>query len=230
MKDENKGLDIPQTMSDGNGNGDDSDGKKPDVIPPPEPQPSKKTGLLKRGRAKPDQYQNLGVATEFTVIANRKPRPDEFYRVHPSEDFTDQCNIIELKSEGEWWLVDEDVLPAVTLEKTLKLMQIYTCITFSNEAFLCCVPLADPTTGKLNPWHESGHETMQRAKAEWIRRQPASQGYLTTRAVNDKLPDPKWPNMTFDEMIDKAFGRYFIDREDHPVLLRLIGQRISGTS
>jgi hypothetical protein len=37
------------------------------------------------------------------------------------------------------------------------------------------------------------------------------------------FPDPAWPEHTFHELLKIAFRDRFIDREDHPVILRLRG-------
>jgi hypothetical protein len=67
---------------------------------------------------------------------------------------------------------------------------------------------------------------MEEAKSFWVRRQAdkSNGGYLITKASNAQLPDPKWPTESLDDLIEKAFDRYYIVTIDHPVLRRLRGE------
>ena len=70
---------------------------------------------------------------------------------------------------------------------------------------------------------------MEEAKQCWVRRQAdiANGGYVITKAMNAKLPDPKWPTMTLSEIIDRAFDKFYINDIQHPVLQRLRGEMMS---
>ena len=70
---------------------------------------------------------------------------------------------------------------------------------------------------------------MEEAKQFWVRRQAdrSNGGYIITKAMNAKLPDPKWPEMTLSEIVDRAFDKFYIDNMDHPVLQRLRGEMMS---
>jgi hypothetical protein len=37
------------------------------------------------------------------------------------------------------------------------------------------------------------------------------------------IPDPEWPNLSFQELCRIAFRDHLINRQDHPVLKRLRG-------
>ena len=43
---------------------------------------------LERVRARSDRSIDLGVTTELTVIPIRNPKPDEFFRCMPDEDYS----------------------------------------------------------------------------------------------------------------------------------------------
>ena len=180
---------------------------------------------LDRVKAKASQQSVIGVMTEYTVIPIRNPKPDEFFRVMPGEKYTTDVNILQMKTDNEWYLVDEDILPEIQLESQLKVMQLYVCVTQNSTPFVCLIPQPD-SEGRLNSWHESGHKSMEEAKNFWVRRQAdkSNGGYLITKASNAQLPDPKWPTESLEDLIDKAFDRYYIDKLDHPVLRRLRGE------
>ena len=182
---------------------------------------------LERVRAKADQRIDLGVTTEYTVIPVRNPKPDEFFRCMADEKYSMDAHILSLKTENEWYMIDPDILPEIQLESQLRVRTLYVCVTMSTNfaPFVTCIPQHDEM-GKINPWHESGHRTMEEAKKCWVRRQAdkANSGYIITKAMKAKLPDPKWPTMTLSEIIDMAFDKLYIDDINHPVLQRLRGE------
>jgi len=183
---------------------------------------------LERVRAKADQQIDLGVTTEYTLIPIRNPKPDEFFMCMADEEYSMDANILSLKTDNEWYLIDPDILPDIQLESQLKVMTIYMCVTMSSTPFVTCIPQPDEM-GKINSWHESGHRTMEEAKQCWVRRQAdrSNGGYIITKAMNAKLPDPKWPTMTLSEIIERAFEKFYIDDINHPVLQRLRGEVMS---
>ena len=185
---------------------------------------------LERVRARANQSSDLGVTTEYTMIPVRNPRPDEFFMCMPDEDYSMDAHILSLKTENEWYMIDPDILPEIQLESQLRVRTLYVCVTMTlNFApFVTCIPQHDEF-GKINPWHESGHRTMEEAKKCWVRRQAdkANSGYIITKAMNVELPDPKWPTMTLSEIIDMAFDKLYIDDINHPVLQRLRGEVMS---
>jgi hypothetical protein len=183
---------------------------------------------LERVRAKADQSIDLGVTTEYTMIPIRNPKPDEFFRCMPDEDYSMDAHILSLKAENEWYMIDPDILPEIQLESQLRVRTVYVCVTMNSTPFVTCIPQHDEM-GKINSWHQSGHITMEEAKQCWVRRQAdkANGGYTITKAINAMLPDPKWPTMTLNEIIGRAFDKFYIDDINHPVLQRLRGEMMS---
>ena len=183
---------------------------------------------LERVRAKADQSIDLGVTTEYTMIPIRNPKPDEFFRCMPDEDYSMDAHILSLKTENEWYMIDPDIRPEIQLESQLRVRTVYVCVTMNSTPFVTCIPQHDEM-GKINSWHQSGHITMEEAKQCWVRRQAdkANGGYTITKAMNAKLPDPKWPTMTLNEIIGRAFDKFYIDDINHPVLQRLRGEMMS---
>ena len=183
---------------------------------------------LERVRAKSNQLFDLGIATEYTVIPIRNPKPDEFFRCMPEENYSMDTNILSLKTDNEWYLIDPDILHQIQLESQLKVMTLYVCVTMNSTPFVTCIPQPNEL-GQINSWHESGHRTMEEAKQFWVRRQAdrSNGGYIITKAMNAKLPDPKWPEMTLSEIVGRAFDKFYIADMEHPVLQRLRGEMMS---
>ena len=163
-EDQTKKSEVEPIASAGSGDGDKKPPKPSDVNLQPEPARKKKRSInLEKVRSRGDQFVTLGIATEFTKIPIRKPSSEEFFRCHPSPEMQIPLNILELKSLGEWYLVNEDLLPDVPATKALKSMQLYVCCTTASTPFVHLIPLPNEL-GKMNDWHESGHETMVHAQ------------------------------------------------------------------
>ena len=183
---------------------------------------------LDRVRARADQSIDLGVTTEYTMIPVRNPRPDEFFMCMADEKYSMDAHILSLKTENEWYMIDPDILPEIQLESQLRVRTLYVCVTMNSTPFVTCIPQPNEL-GQINSWHESGHRTMAEAKQFWVRRQAdrSNGSYIITKAMNVKLPDPKWPTMTLSEIIERAFDKFYIDDVNHPVLQRLRGEMMS---
>ena len=88
---------------------------------------------LERVRARADRQIDLGVTTETTLIPIRNPKPDEFFRCVPDEDYSMEAHILRLslKAENEWYLIDPDILSQIQLESQLRVMTLYVCVTMN---------------------------------------------------------------------------------------------------
>jgi hypothetical protein len=79
--------------------------------------------------------------------------------------------------------------------------------------------------GKINDWHQSGHEAAERCMQGWHRIIPDKKvgGYELQPAAYP-LPDPVWPDLPVGEVLRIAFQRFLIDTLDHPLLKKLRGE------
>ena len=73
---------------------------------------------------------------------------------------------------------------------------------------------------------------MEQAKTFWTqatsRKEEGVDGYLIEAARDpDAFPEPKWPEQPLSDLIDRAFAGRMIVSDDHPALLRLIGDKQS---
>ena len=102
-------------------------------------------------------------------------------------------------------------------------MQLYVCLTQGNTPFICLIPL-EASDGKMNTWHKSGHATMEVAKENWIRRQSDKTNgcYTLQRSIEGVCPEPRWPKMDLEDMMDLAFGTdLYVKGVNHPILKTL---------
>jgi hypothetical protein len=167
-----------------------------------------------------DFADTFGVKRQLTTVAIRKPRKDQFFRVHPDEAWRLQSMVLDLKDEGEIYILS----PAVwnVLPELAKPVTLHTAVDRMGNPFVIPVPLPGPD-GKRNPWHESLSQCVLKAQTYWVRcsANMAVGGYdlLVAEALR---VDPKWPEIGFEEMMAIAFRGRVIENADHPTIRQLL--------
>jgi hypothetical protein len=100
---------------------------------------------------------------------------------------------------------------------------LYTTIT--RQGILHLWPVKLPTReGRQNEWHRSAGEGAERAMKKWVRMTASmSLGAYEIFEASGDLPDPVWPDFSFEEILKIAFRDRIVDRPDHPLVQRLQG-------
>ena len=207
---------------------------------PPKPQLSEQQNPQpeKPAAANPDSFPDLsalrlsqnfletgGTKKLLTTVPVRKPRPQEFVRVHPDAAYREPFAIIELKDDREIYLVTPPI--ATALPGEIATVMLYTTITRQRVLSLWPVRLPAPD-GRTNEWHRSAQEAAELAMQCWIRLKAnmALGAYEITKAPPG-LSDPEWPTPTeysFHDLLRIAFRERIINSFDHAVLKRLRGE------
>lgn len=101
---------------------------------------------------------------------------------------------------------------------------IFVGMTRQGVIFFWVVKLPG-ADGKHNEWHKSALNAAIVAMDHWVRvtANQAAKGYDVAKS-KAKLDDPKWPDVTFEEMFKIAFKERYIDSMEHPVLKELRGE------
>jgi hypothetical protein len=177
---------------------------------------------LTKLRLSQDFSETAGVKKVILTIPTRKPGRQDFFRVHPSDDYYLETAVLELKEERETYLIDPDLwheLPGEIIPKAL-----FTTINRQGVLTIWPVRLPGPD-GRHDSWNRSALEAAQMAKKNWIRMAANMSlgAYEIYKAVAE-LPEPEWPDMTFQKIIEIAFKDNFIRRPDHPVIRQLRGE------
>jgi len=163
----------------------------------------------------------VGVKKALLTVPVRKPSRQDFVRVHPGEDYRLETAALELKDEREVYLVDRALwheLPGEIVPKVL-----FT--TINRQGVLTLWPIRLPgEDGRHDEWNRSALEAALMAQSRWIRvaANMSLGAYEVYEAVAD-LPDPAWPEVSFQEILKIAFKARFIADLDHPVIRRLRG-------
>jgi hypothetical protein len=166
--------------------------------------------------------EKVGVKKLLTTVPVRKPYRQDFVRVHPDMAYRlTPAASIELKEDREVYLVTPDMAKELPGEFTAA--ALYTTINRQGVLHLWQVKLPNPD-GRHNDWHRSAAEAAELAMRKWMRitANMSLGAYEIFEATGD-LPEPTWPNLTFEEILKIAFRNYIVDRPDHPVVQRLRG-------
>lgn len=165
----------------------------------------------------------VGVKKLLTTVPVRKPNRQDFVQVHPDPAYRlVPAAILELKDDREVYFVMPEM--ANELAGEVSAAAIYTAINRQGVVFLWPVKLPGPD-GKHNPWHQSAADAVERAMGKWIRIvADMSLGAYQVYQASEKIPDPEWPEHSFQDLLKIAFRGHLIDSPEHPVVQKLRGQ------
>jgi hypothetical protein len=163
----------------------------------------------------------VGVKKLLTTVPVRKPNRQDFVRVHPDPGYRlTPAAIIEVKEDREVYLVMPSMAQALTGE--FATVTLLTTINRQGTLHLWPVKLPDPQ-GRQNEWHRSAAGA-ERAMKKWVRVTASmSLGAYEIFEAGGDLPDPVWPDFSFQEILKIAFRERLVDRPDHPLVQRLQG-------
>ena len=100
---------------------------------------------------------------------------------------------------------------------------LYTCINRQGVVRVVPVRLPGPD-GKVNQWHRSLLDAVQAAMHRWIRiKANMALGAYEAFVAEAAIPEPIWPEATFQELLRVGFRDRVVDRTDHPLIKRLRG-------
>lgn len=180
----------------------------------------------------PFDPQNLRVATTadievekvLTAVPVRRPKRNEFIRVHPGPSYVLDTLVLEADNgmERECYLVTPEVQHLVLPE--LRRTRLFTAMTKRGMVFLWPVklPLDGDNRGRVVA--ETALQGAEQAKL-WVKLSWDRElgGYAMFRAKGD-LGDPQWPDKSFHELIKIAFRHNLIDEAEHSVIRELAGE------
>jgi hypothetical protein len=187
---------------------------------PPEVDPFDLSNL----RISQDFASVVGVQRVITTIPVRKPSKEWYIRCHPDEAYRIHTSVLELKEEGEIYLVAPRLRDQLADEVTVAPRLLMTAINRQGVLFLWPVRLPGPD-GRIDEWNRSAKIAADEARARWIRVRAnrSLNGYDVHVATG--IPDiPDWPALDLQEIMRIAFRDRMISDWDHPVLRRLRGE------
>ena len=178
---------------------------------------------LSKLRLSQNYTEQVGVKKLIVNVPVQKPNRQWFIRVHPEESWRINTAVLEWKEDRQTYLVDPslwDQLPGEIVPKTLS-----TCINRQGGVFIWPISLPRED-GRDNAWNRSAREAAEVATHKWVRvAANMSQGAYDVFEATGNFPDPEWPDLTFAELVRKAFKDCYINSLDHPAIRRLRGEQ-----
>jgi hypothetical protein len=176
---------------------------------------------LKELRLTQNFSEEIEVKKIILRVLIRKPNSQDFVRVRPGEEWRIKTVVLKMKDEGEFYFVKRDLWPELSLEAVP--MMLLTTINRQGVPTLWPIrlPAAD---GRLDSWNMSAFDAAEKAQKRWVRvvSNRSSSSYDVFEAQGG-LPEPEWPDISFNEIISLALKDKLIDRLDHPIVERLRG-------
>lgn len=163
-----------------------------------------------------------GVKKVITTVPCRKPSNQVFIRVRDGQDWQMPAAVLQLKEDGECYLVMPELYAELAQEVRPKLL--YTAITRDGNPFLWPVNMPGED-GRLDAWSQSAHIAAEMAQRSWVRlvANRTTGAYDVMEAAN-LAEVPTWPELSFQELVNLAFRDKLIDSLDHPIVKRLRGE------
>jgi hypothetical protein len=168
-----------------------------------------------------DFLETAGVKKLLRTVPARKPNPQDFIRVHPSPDYRRNLLCVDLRDDRECYVVRPEIASALVGEIVMK--TLFTAVSRQGVVFLWPVTIPPPD-GKTNEWWRSAREAAELAITRWIRvKADMHLGAYQMYEAEGQIPEPEWPDLSYQELLRISFRDRMIDRVDHAVIHRLRG-------
>ena len=158
-----------------------------------------------------------------TLVRVSKPANQQFVRTRTGDDWRTECAVVHLAGDDRPFIVDPSVAHLVAHD--MKHVQLRLGIDRQGNLFLWPVPLP-PAEGAENPWNQSQRQIADLAERRWVRMTSnRTIGAYEAYEASAEIPEPTWPELTFAEILEIAFGHgHVIDDRDHHALRTLRGE------
>src|SRR5262245_4935958 len=190
--------------------------------PPAKPRASDIFADLSSLRLSQDFNASLGVKKTLLTVPVKKPAKEWFIRTNP--ELRIETYVLELKEDQEVYLVSRELWPELASESTFGPRALYAAMNRQDVLFVWPIRLPG-TDGKIDDWNRSALEAASMAETQWVRvASNRSLGAYEVYRASADWPEPKWPEIPFNEILRIAFKGRVIETLDHPTLKRLRGE------
>ncbi|MBL8793323.1 MAG: hypothetical protein JNM56_05425 [Planctomycetia bacterium] len=175
-------------------------------------------------RLSQDYASVVGVKKALLTVPVRKPAKEWWVRTHPDDNYQLSTAVIDLKEEGETYLVAQPLWPALAAESTFSPRAFFLAVNRQQVVFFWPVRLPG-SDGKLDDWSRSAMQAAVMARKQWVRvTSNMSLGAYEVSYSTATWDEPEWPTQSMTELLKTAFKDRHIDSFDHPILKRLRGE------
>ncbi|MFO0692928.1 MAG: hypothetical protein U0230_05180 [Polyangiales bacterium] len=172
---------------------------------------------IPNGDLEPLQTQKV-----VSAVYGSKPHKDAFFRTHPGPSYRSSVLGIKARIGGteDVWLVNPSL--SALFPKPPSVYELR--LTITRDDVLSVWPLRYPLDPK-DAWGNTAMEAAEIAQTRWIKLVAnTNAGYYEAFAAMGALPDPVWPDKSFEELVALAFRDRVIDTANHPTLRMLRGE------
>tara|TARA_B100000700_G_C14860055_1_gene768201 strand:- start:295 stop:882 length:588 start_codon:yes stop_codon:yes gene_type:complete len=151
-----------------------------------------------------------------------KAAKQRYVRVHRDKGYHFECALLNLEGEDRPFLLSPEIAQAIA--KDAKRVTLKLAIDRQGNIFLWPVPPM-PEEGNENPWNQSQREVAELAEDKWVRlTSNRAVGCYEPLEAQGEIPEPVWPDLSMDEILEIAFGStHVITDNEHPALQKLWG-------
>jgi hypothetical protein len=201
--------------------------------PPPSPSPADAVAAAPEKAPNPFNAASIRLAPDFVETAGTKkmvttvpiremPGKQDWIRTQPNPDYTiTPVAFVKLEEERELYGIAPHIaagLPEYEYHKA----HLILAITRQGTPFFWAAKISTGSQGLS--WYNSRLVAIEQTQKQWCRVVPNIQasGYdlIVTRG---NIPDPVWPDMSMEDLLQIAFKNKYVDREDHPLFDKLWG-------
>jgi hypothetical protein len=202
----------------------------PDTPPIPKPE---KPSILERFKSKRSPMI-AGVETLQTALPHyRISDANDWVRLHPDKEnywSAELCFVlvpIQGQKDGHLNMIDEDLAMLLLPSKRIQRFGLAYATKPYDIPFLCHIP----TQNLDNPWNETNLLACEKAMGQWTqatsRKAEGIENYKIDHSTHpEAFPQPKWPSVSLEKLIEVTFANRMILDERHPGLKRLIGDKV----
>lgn len=184
---------------------------------------SKKAGSLDLGtyRISPTYGGTLGSKKLISHVAVGKPTKGRFFKSSTADESSIDVFVYEDKIDNIFYIVSPAV--AEVLGSSARAVTLHLAIDRANNPFFIPVPLPD-ANGQRNSWPQSLLGAVVHGRGPWVRiDSDKSAGVYQIYEAQGVLEEPKWPDLSLDELVNIAFSGRVISDLNHPKVLAAMG-------
>lgn len=162
----------------------------------------------------------------FSIATPTVPQKHWFIRVHPDKQYHLRTAVIDMRTDciRQIYLVKRDLWPVLMAEKILAPCVLTTAINRQGAVFLWPIRPLD-FDYRFGQWGQSAIRAAAAAAQQWVRVTPnMEQRCYDFHVAQKQLDEPKWPNMSFGDILRESFKHRFIECLDDPILRKLRGE------
>ena len=145
-------------------------------------------------------------------------------RVRPGHEWREDVYLLcPTWSRHEYIVFGEPLRQALRRRKQGRDVTLFTAIDRDGSLFLWPIG-KNIQHGNNGDWNASARQAALLGESVWVQLFSNHTLKCYEREISRNIPDPVWPDLSFEAMLDTAFADLAIDSEHHDIIRRLWGE------